>query len=65
MSHKKHRRHPTLEYLHPSEQRKSQLFSKTDAKSVEISGYTTGFGAPQANPNMSEHAIPTGVGEHC
>jgi hypothetical protein len=39
----------------------SQLFSDADAKSVEISGYTMGHGAPQTDGSFQEHSIPTGV----
>jgi hypothetical protein len=44
-----------------NEQSKSQLFSEIDAKSVEVSGYTMGHGAPQSDQSMQEYTIPTGV----
>jgi hypothetical protein len=45
------------------ERSKSQLFSEVDAKSVELSGYTLGHGAPQGDEFMEEHSLPTGVGK--
>jgi len=42
---------------------KSALFSEIDAKSVRVSGYTLGHGAPQNNKSMQEYTLPTGVGK--
>jgi len=58
---KKHHKDSTNE--NEDERSESQLFSQTDAKSVEISGYTVGHGAPQTDQFMQERAIPTGVGK--
>jgi hypothetical protein len=59
MSRKKHRNDALKQKNEKSE---SRLFSQVDAKSVEVSGYTLGHGAPQTDHEMHEHAIPTGVG---
>ena len=40
-----------------------RLFTETDAKSVEMSGYTMGRGAPQSNEFMQDYTMPTGVGK--
>ncbi len=60
---KKHHKDATNENENTDERLKNQLFTETDAKSVEISGYTVGRGAPQTQQLMQEHAIPTGVGK--
>jgi hypothetical protein len=62
-SSKKHREGSTKENKHKDERSKNNLFSEADAKSVEISGYTMGRGAPQSDRFMQERAIPTGVGK--
>ena len=41
----------------------NRLFTEADAKSVEMSGYTTGWGAPQSNEYIQEYSIPTGAGK--
>ena len=62
---KKHHKSSKNENEIQDVQSKNQLFSEADAKSVEVSGYTLGRGAPQTNQFMQEHAIPTGVGKLC
>jgi hypothetical protein len=46
-----------------NETSEGHLFSEADAKSVEVSGYTVGRGAPQIDQQMQLNAIPTGVGK--
>jgi hypothetical protein len=62
--HKKlHRNSTTNENNDKNERSKEQLFSEADAKSVEVSGYTVGHGAPQSDRRMQMDGIPTGVGK--
>ncbi|CAF0788003.1 unnamed protein product [Rotaria sordida] len=58
---KKHHNSTTNENEKINEQSKSQLFSETDANSVEVSGYIMDRGAPQINQLMKGRTIPTGV----
>lgn len=62
---KKHRSDAaTKENQNKDDRASNQLFSKADANSVELSGYTAGYGSPQRNGLMPEHSIPTGVGKY-
>jgi hypothetical protein len=63
MSRKKHRNDELKQNQNKDQRSKTPLFSQVDAKSVEVSGYTLGHGAPQTDQEMHEHAIPTGVGK--
>jgi len=71
MSKEKHRhkkkqyKDSTNENENEDERSERRLFSQADAKSVESSGYTVGYGTPQTNQYMQEHLIPTGVGKLC
>ncbi len=48
-----------------NKQSNNSLFSGVDAKSVDVSGYTLGHGAPQINESRYIHSVPTGVGKLC
>ena len=61
MSRNKNHNDAVKQTKNTNEQSKSQLFSEIDAKSVEVSGYTMGHGAPQSDQSMQEYTIPTGV----
>lgn len=63
MPRKKHRNSAIKQNENTDQRPKSRLFSEADAKSVEVSGYTLGHGAPQFDQSMPEHLIPTGVGK--
>lgn len=45
------------------EQPKSQLFNEADLKSVETSGYISDPRTFQANQQITERVMPTGVGK--
>ncbi len=62
---KKHHKNAINENENKNERSKSRLFSEADAKSVEVSGYTVGRGAPQTDRLRQPYAIPTGVGKLC
>ena len=65
-THRMHRRSEvaTKEKQKKDDRAKGQLFSKADANSVELSGYTVGRGAPQTDRSMPDQALPTGVGKY-
>lgn len=64
MPRKKDRHHSKIKHNENTNQQLNQsLFSEIDAKSVEVSGYTLGHGAPQVDEFMKEHTLPTGVGK--
>lgn len=44
-------------------QRKNTLFSETDMKSAEISGYTIDRITPENDQSFYKESIPTGVGK--
>jgi len=60
---KKHHKRTKHQNENNDEQSNDHLFSEADAKSVEVSGYTVGHGAPQSNQRIHEGGIPTGVGK--
>lgn len=61
---KKRHKNGTNDNDNQNERPHSSLFNEADAKSVEVSGYTVGRGAPQTNNQViGEKVIPTGVGK--
>jgi len=65
MAKEKHRHKKKHHNDATNESQDNRLFTEADAKSVEVSGYTVGHGAPQNSQLMQEHALPTGVGKLC
>lgn len=60
---KKRHNNATDEKDDQNERPNSSLFNEADAKSVEVSGYTVGHGAPQTSQVIQEKTMPTGVGK--